>query len=103
MARAGAQVLKLAVEEEDIAGLRDDNALSGQLLLQADGAEIGANAHGPGGVESNEGVSRSVPDGDSLRLDHGSVNVQHEFVFDAHANRAGVESDRQRASSFEDR
>src|SRR2546430_17383519 len=75
MAGAGAQVLELPAKEKNIASLRDDHALSGQLLFQADGAEIGADAHGPGGVESNQGVPRPVADGNRLYLDQRSVDV----------------------------
>jgi len=103
MAGAGAEVLQLAVEEENIAVLRDENALAGQLLFHADGAEIGANAHGTGGVEANEGVPRPAADGNGLRLDQGSVNGERELALDARVNRAGIESDGQRASGLEER
>src|SRR6266481_8506292 len=103
MAGAGAKVLKLPVEEENIAVLRDENALASQLLLHTDGAEIGANAHGAGGVEANEGVARPIPDGNGLRLDQGRVNGEREYVLDVCVNRAGIESDGQRASGLEER
>ena len=103
VAGASAEVLKLAVEEENIAGLRDENALARQLLFHTDSAEIGANAHGAGGVEANEGVPRPVSDGNGLRLDQGSVNGEREFVLDVRVNGAGIESDGQRASGLEER
>src|SRR5260370_9118552 len=103
MHSAGAEVIKLPVEEENVAGLRDENALPGQLLLHTDGAEIRANAHGAGGVESNEGVPRPVPDGHNLRLNEGSVNGEWKTALEVHVNRAGIKGNRQRTSGPEDR
>jgi hypothetical protein len=103
VAGADAEVLKLAVEKENIAGLWDENALAGQLLFHTDGAEIGANAHGSGGVEADKSVSRPVSDGNGLCLDQGSVNGEWQAAFDVCVNRTGVESDGQRASGLEER
>src|SRR5260370_14054663 len=103
MHSAGAEVIKLPVEEENVAGLRDENALPGQLLLHTDGAEIRANAHRAGGVESNEGVPRPVPDGHNLRLNKGSVNGEWKIALDHHVNRVGINGNRQRTSGLEDR
>ena len=75
MAGAGAQVLELPAKEKNISSLRDDHVLSGQLLFQSDGPEIGADTHGPGGVEPNQGVPRPVADGNGLYLDQRSVDV----------------------------
>src|SRR5437879_2484037 len=102
MAGAGAQAVKLPVEEENFPSLRDEDALAGQLLLHSDGAAIRADTHGAGVVETDEDVPRRVADGDSLRLDLGSVNDQGELALDVHVNRASIKGDRQRASGFED-
>jgi hypothetical protein len=100
VAGAGADAVKLAVEEENIASLRDEDALAGQLLLQTDGATIRADAHGASGVEADEDISRRVADGDGLRLDLGSVNVQREISLDLHVNRSGIKGDGQRTAGL---
>jgi len=43
-----------------------------------------------------------IADGDSLRLDLGSVDGQGELALDAHVNRSRIEGDRQRTSGLED-
>ncbi len=102
MGGAGAEAVQLAVEEKNVASLRDEDALPGQVLLETDGTAIGAEAHGAGGVEADEDIARGVTDGDGLRLDLGSVNAQREIAFDVHVNRASFEGDGQRATGFED-
>ncbi len=102
MAGTGAKAVKLPVEDENVASLRDEDALPGQLLLQTDSAEIRADAHGAGGVETNEGVPRPIADGDGLRLDLGSINVQGELALEAHMNRAGIEGDGQGTPGLEE-
>ncbi len=95
MAGAGTKAIKLPIEEENVASLRDEDALPGQLLFHSDGATIRADAHRARGVETNQGVPRRIADGDGLRLDLRSVDVHCEPVLDVHVNRAGIEGDRQ--------
>ncbi len=103
MAGTDTKAVKLPVEEEHVASLRNDDALPGELLLRSDGATIRADAHGAGGVEPDEDISRRVADGDGLRLNLGSVNGQGEVLLDVHVNRAGIEGDRQRTAGLENR
>ncbi len=95
-----AKAVELPVEEKDVASLGDEDTLPGELLLQSDGAAIRADAHGAGSVETNEGVPWPIADGDSLRLDLGSVDGQGELALDAHVNRSRIEGDRQRTSGL---
>ncbi len=93
---------KLPVEEENFASLRDEDTLPGELVLQSDGAAIRADAHGARGIETNEGVPCPIANGDSLRLDLGSVDGQDGLALDVHVNRSRIEGDCQRASGLED-
>ncbi len=87
---AGAQAVKLAVQQEDIAGLRDQDALSGQLLLDAHRAAICPQAHGPRAIETDEHVPRTFADRDGLRLQLRSINVHGELLLDLQMDRARV-------------
>ena len=103
MAGAGAKAVELPVEEENVASLRDEHALPGELLLRSDGAAIRADAQGARRVETKQEVLRAIPSGDGLRLDLRSVDGQGELALDTRVNRAGIEGDRQRTTGFEDR
>jgi len=94
VAGAGAKVVELPVEEENVASLRDEHALPGQLLLDTDGAAIRADAYGARGVETKQEVLRAIANGDGLRLDLRSVDGQGELALDVRVNRAGIEGDR---------
>src|SRR5437773_12525239 len=76
---------------------------SGELLLRSDGAAIRADAHGGGGIEPDEDISRRVADGDGLRLNLGSVDGQGKVLLDVHVNRDGIEGHRQRTAGLENR
>lgn len=103
MARAVVHSIELSVEEHHVTRLRHEQALSGELLFQADRAAIRANAHRPGRFESNENILRTITNCHRLRLDLRRVDGQRGFVFDAHVNRAGIESHCERAGGFQHR
>jgi hypothetical protein len=103
VAGAAGKVFKLPVEDENVAGLGKEKALAGQLLIETDGAAMGADAHGARGVETDEDISRRIGDGEGLGLDLGSEDLQGEIALDIQVNRAGIEGDGQRAIGLEDR
>jgi len=94
VAGAGAKIVELPTEEENVTSLGDEQALPGQLLLQSDGAAIRADAYGARGVETNQEVLWAIANGDGLRLDLRSVDGQGELALDVRVNRAGIEGDR---------
>src|SRR5437773_4548689 len=65
---------------------------SGELLLRSDGAAIRADAHGGGGIEPDEDISRRVADGDGLRLNLGSVDGQGEVLLRSEEHTSELQS-----------
>ncbi len=91
MSDAAAQVVELTVGDKDLAVLRNDDTLSGKLLLNADGATVSANAHCAGLVETDERILRRVAYRKGLGLNLRSVDGESGLLaFDVRVNNAAV-------------
>jgi len=101
-AGAGAEIIELAVENKNVAHLRNEDGLTGELLLEADGAAIGADAHSTGGVESNEDVLWAAADGEGLSLELRRVDGQGGLALDVRMDCAAIESHGEGATGFQD-
>src|SRR5258706_14691475 len=103
MGDAAAEIFELAVGDEHFAALRHDDRLGGELLFDADGTAVCADAHCAGGVEADEGVLRRVTDGEGLDLELSGVNREcRQRSGDAGVNDARVEGDRAQVYGFQD-
>src|SRR5262249_19053757 len=96
-----AHEIHLAVDECDVAALRDDDVLAGELVFDTDGSATGGNAHCAGGVNAGCGVLGSVADGNWLSLDLRGVESESGLVVDVGVNGAGVEGNGESAARFE--
>src|SRR5882757_7770071 len=103
MGDAAAEIFELAIGDEHLAALRHDDRLSGELLFDADGAAVCADAHCAGGVEADEGVLRRVTDGEGLGLELGGIDGKRGLrAWDARVNDASVERDGEQVYGFQD-
>jgi len=103
MGDAAAEIFELAVGDERLAALRNDDLLRGELLFDADRAAVRANAHCSGGVEAYEGVLWRVADGEGLGLELRGVNRERRLcAWDARVNDAGVEREGEQVYGFQD-
>ncbi len=96
-----AQSIQLSIADQNIRALRHDNTLRGELLLDANSAAGGANAHGSGGVEADERVLRRVTDGNEFGLKLRGVNGENRLVLDVCVNDAGIERQGQQVHGFQ--
>src|SRR6267378_4789258 len=104
MGDAAAEIFERTIRDEYLAALRYDDRLGGELLFDADGAAVCANAHRSGGIEADERVLRRVTDGEGLGLELRGVNRECWLCAgDARVNDAGVERDGEQVYGFQDR
>src|SRR5882757_5103004 len=103
MGDAAAEIFELAVGDEHLAALRHDYRLSGELLFDADGAAVCADAHCTGRIEADEGVLRRVADGEGLGLELRGIDGERGLrAWDARVNDAGVEREGKQVYGFQD-
>src|SRR5712671_6517106 len=103
MGDAAAEIFELAVGDEHLAALRHDYRLRSELLFDADGAAVCADAHCAGGIEADEGVLRRVTDGEGLGLELRGINRERRLrAGDAGVNDARVERDGEQVYGFQD-
>jgi len=98
----GAEEINLAVDELDVAALRDDDVLTGELMFDEYGDASGVNAHETGSVDACGGVLRGIADGDGLGFDLRGVNRERGGVLDVGVDGAGIKRDGEPAAGFED-
>lgn len=103
VAGASAEAIELAVEYQNIASLRNEDALPRELLLEADGTTIGTNAHCARVVETDQNILWPAADGDGLNLELGRIDGQGGLALDVHMNRAAIQSYGERTTGFQDR
>src|SRR5207244_9148433 len=65
---ARSKPVQLSVDEQNIGRLRNDNILTGELLLQPHRAAISAHAHGASGVKTNQCILRATANRNRLNL-----------------------------------
>src|SRR5712671_1593945 len=103
MGDATAEIFELTVGDEHLAALRHDDRLGGELLFDADGAAVCADAHCARGIEADESVLRRVADGEGLGLELSGVNREcRQCSGDAGVNDARVECDGEQVYGFQD-
>src|SRR2546429_281960 len=85
---ARSKPVQLSVDEQNIGRLRNDNILTGELLLQPHRAAISAHAHGASGVKTNQCILRATANRNRLNLKQRSVNGHRGSLLDGEVNRA---------------
>lgn len=103
MRDAALQRCELSVGDEYLAILRDDDGLRGELLLDANGASVGANAHGAGGIEADEYILAGIANRERFGLNLRGVDGESGLGFDARVNDAGIQCNGEQIDGFENR
>jgi hypothetical protein len=99
--RVGVEGIDLPVGQESVTRLRDHDALTGKLLLEAHRAAIGANAHGARCFESDKKIPGAIADGDWLHLKLRGVNRHRWFALNTSVNRPSIEGRGQETAGFQ--
>ncbi len=96
LSRGRPHAFQLTIRQRHIPVLRNQEALAGELLLNAHRALAGADTHRAGSIEPDEHILRAISNGDRMRLNLWRIDRQRGLAFDAGVNRAAVKSDGQR-------
>ena len=95
------QAFDLAIGQGDVPALGNQNALAGQLMLDAHRSLVRTDAHGACAIEANENVFGAIADRNGMRLDLRRVDIQRNFGADDRVNRAGIERHGDRSTGLQ--